>query len=95
MSLLTVNFTQQDKFAKCMMRADAINSYVYPVIMEMTGTKQIPRSHIVSTDQRKSEEFLVDKVLSQVYSTGEEESKSIIADESYTEERESECVHKK
>ena len=39
MSLLTVNFTQQDSFAKCMMRADALNLHFYPVITEMDGTE--------------------------------------------------------
>ena len=42
------------------MRDDAINSHVYPVRTEMTGTKQIPISHIFSIDEIKSKEFLVD-----------------------------------
>ena len=32
--------------AKCMMRADAFNLHVDPVRTEITGTKQIPISHI-------------------------------------------------
>ena len=42
----------------------------------------------------ESEEFLVEETLLQVYSTDEDESKSIIVVESSTEESESECVHK-
>ena len=61
----------------------------------MTSTKQIPVLHIFLMDKSESEEFLVDGNLSRVCSTDEEDSKSIIFDESYTEESESECVHKK
>ena len=71
------------------MRSDVLNSHVYPVRTEMTGTKQIPILNVFSTDKSKSEEFLVNENLSQVYSTDEDESKSIIIDESYTEESES------
>ena len=69
-----------------MMRADALNSHIYPVRTEMTGTKQIPISHVFPTDEIELEEFLFDKTLSQVYSMDEDESKGIIIDESYTEE---------
>ena len=87
-------FCQAIQLVKCMMRADALNLHVYPVRMEMTGMKQIPVSHVCLTDKSESEEFLVEKTLSQVCSTVEDESKSIIDDEIYTEESESECVHK-
>ena len=60
----------------------------------MTGTKQIPTSHICSTDESKLKEFLVDETLSQIYSTDEDESKGIIVDECYKEEDEPEYVHK-
>ena len=39
------------QLAKCMMRADALNSYNYPVRTEMTGMKHIPNSHVCSTDE--------------------------------------------
>ena len=39
------------QLAKCMMRADALNSHVYPVIIEITGAKQIPISHVFPTDE--------------------------------------------
>ena len=77
-----------------MMRADALNSENYPVGTEMTGTKNISISHVCSTDESKSEEFLVDKTLSQVFHTEKDKSKSVIVDEISTEEIESECVHK-
>ena len=38
---------------KCMMRADDLNSHIYPVRTEMTATKQIPTLHICSTEERK------------------------------------------
>ena len=38
------------QLAKCTMRADTLNSHVYPVRTEMTGTKQIPILHVCSTD---------------------------------------------
>ena len=77
------------QLVKCMMRSDALNSHVYPVITEMTGTKQIPISHVCYTDKSESEEFLVDKTLLHVCSTGEDKSKSIIVDESYPDESKS------
>ena len=69
-----------------MMRYDALNLHVYPVRTEMTDTKQIPISHVCSTDKSESEEFLVDENLPQVCSTDEYKSNSIIVDESYMEE---------
>ena len=71
------------------------NRKIYPVRMEMTGTKQITISHVCSTDKRKSEELLVDKMFLQLCYTNEEKSKTIIVDGSSTKESESECVHKK
>ena len=72
-----------------MIRSDAINSDNYPVRTEMTSTKQIPTSHVFSTDKRELKEYLVDKILSQIYSRDEDESKGIIVEECSTEEDES------
>ena len=77
-----------------MMRAYALNLNVYPVRIEMTGTKQIIILHVCYTDKRKPEEFLMQKTLAQVYSVYKDKSKIIIVDESFTEESESEYVHK-
>ena len=77
-----------------MMIADALNSHGYPVRTRMTGTKKIPVSHICSTYESESKEFLVDRTLSLVCFTDKEKQKGIIIDESYMEESESECVHK-
>ena len=43
---------------KCMVRSYALNSYNDPAIIEMTGTKQIPISHVFSSDESKSKYFL-------------------------------------
>ena len=56
-----------------MMRADAINSDNYPVRTEITGMKHIPTLHICSTNNIELKEFLVDKDLSQIYSTDKDE----------------------
>ena len=82
------------QLTKCMMRDDALNLYVYPVRTEMNVTQQILISHFYSKDDSESEEFLVDKSLSQVCSTDEDKLKIIIAGEISTEESESECSHK-
>ena len=71
-----------------MMIADALNSYNYPLKIEMIGTKQIPTSHVCSTDEGKLKEFLVGKTLSQIYSTDKDKSKVIIVDKCSTEEDE-------
>ena len=55
-----------------MMRADELNSENYPVRTERTGTKQIPTSHIFSTDESELKEFLVDETLSQICCTNED-----------------------
>ena len=52
----------------------------------MTATKQILASHIFSKDKSKLKKFLVDKTLSQICSTDEEESKGIIFLKFSTEE---------
>ena len=44
-------FYPERHIAKCTMRADTINSHIYPVIAEITATKHIPISHIFSTDK--------------------------------------------
>ena len=44
----------------------------------ITATKQIPTSHVCSTDERKLKEFPVNKKLSQICSRDEDESKGII-----------------
>ena len=55
-----------------MMRADALNSHVYPVIKKMPGTKQIMTSHVYSTEKSKLKEFPVDETLLQIFSTDED-----------------------
>ena len=76
------------------MRADALNLENYPVRTEITASKQIPISHVFSTDGRKLKYFLVDETLLKICSTDEEKSKGIIVDECSIDEEESECVHK-
>ena len=72
-----------------MMRADFLNLHVYPVRTEMTATKQIPTSHVCSTNESELKKFLVDENLSQICSIDKEETKGIIVNEYYTEEDES------
>ena len=60
----------------------------------MTATKQIPFLHICSTDESEFKELVVNKTLSQIFSTDEDRSKGIISDKYSTEEDKSECVHK-
>ena len=57
-----------------MMRADAINLHVYPVITEMTALS----SHICYTDEDKSKGIIVHETLSQGCSMEKEKSKGII-----------------
>ena len=45
-------FYLERQLVKFMMRYYALNSHVYPVRTEMIVTKQIPTSHIFSTDKR-------------------------------------------
>ena len=56
--------------------------------MEITDTKQIPTSHVVSTDESELKEVLVDKALLQICSTDEYESKGIIVNKFSKEEDE-------
>ena len=77
-----------------MMRDDASNLHVDPVRMEMTGTQQIPISCVCESDQIKPKDILAKKNISQVCSTDEGESESVIFNESSTEDNESESVHK-
>ena len=60
----------------------------------MTATKHIPTLHVYSTDKSKEKELLVDKTLSYICSTNEDESKGIIVDGCSTEEDKPEHVHK-
>ena len=57
------------QLAKCMMRADSLNSHIYPVITEMTATKQIPISYVFSMDESELKEFIVNETILQTYST--------------------------
>ena len=77
-----------------MVRADAFNLNVDPVRTKMTGTKQIPISHVFNLDKSKSKGIIADKNLLQVCSTDESESESVIFNESSTEESKSESVYK-
>ena len=65
------------QIAKCMMRADAINSHVYPVRTEMTA----PSLHVCSTDKDESKGIIMHKNLSQNVSTDEDKSKHSIVNE--------------
>ena len=56
--------------------------------MEITDTKQIPTSQVVSTDEIELKEVLVDKDLLQICSTDEYESKGIIVNKFSKEEDE-------
>ena len=73
---------------ECMLRAYSLHSQVYSVRIEMNVTKHIMISHVSSTDESKSKEFLVEKTLLQVCSMDKDESKGIIVDESSTEQSE-------
>ena len=52
MSVTDSYFYLARNIAKCMMRADALNSHVYPVRTEMDGTQQIPNLYAYSKDER-------------------------------------------
>ena len=56
-----------------MMRSDDLNLHVYPVRMEMTDTKHIPTSLVCSAGDIELTYFLVNKTLSRIYSTDEDE----------------------
>ena len=74
---------------KFLMRDDALNSHGYPVRTEITATKQIPTSHICSTDESKLKYFPVNENLLRSCSTDEDESKCIIFKKCSTEGDES------
>ena len=73
-------FYLERQLAKCIMRDDSLNLDNYPTETEMAGVKQIPISHVCSTDDSKSKDFLVDENLSQVCSMDEGESECVIVD---------------
>ena len=52
------------QLSQCILRANPLNSHVYPVRTEMTATKHIPTSHICSTDKSKLKEFPSGETLS-------------------------------
>ena len=70
-------FYRARQLVKCMMRSDALNSHVYPVGMEVNGTQYIPNSHVYSMDESELKEFIVNKTLSQICSTEEDESECV------------------
>ena len=76
------------------MRADAFNLHVVPVRTEMTGTQNIPISHVCDLEERESKGIIADENLSQVFSIDKSESESFIVDESSMEEIKLESVHK-
>ena len=82
------------QLAKCMVRSDAFNSHVYPVITEMTVMQQILISHIFYSYEIESKEILSGGNLSQVCYTDEGKSEIVIVNESSTEEIESKSAHK-
>ena len=63
----------------------------------MTDTKQIPSSHVCSTEKSRLKEFLVNQTLWQSRSTDEDESKGIIVNKNLlqscsTDKDESKCI---
>ena len=68
------------------MIADSLKSQVYPVRTKITATKQILTLHLFNTDESKLKYLLVEETLSQICSTGEDESKVITVDKCSTEE---------
>ena len=77
-----------------MMISDALNSHVGPVRTKMTGTQYIPISGVCDSDESELKGIRVEKNLSQVCSTDNSYSESVIVDEISTEESESESPHK-
>ena len=68
-----------------MMRSDVLNTCIYPVITELTATKQIPTSHVFPTDESKLKEFLVDKTLSHICSTDRRQLKEFPVDDTLSQ----------
>ena len=52
-------FYPERHLSKCMMRSDTLNLNGYPVRTETTATKQIPISHVCSTDNSDLKDFPV------------------------------------
>ena len=77
-----------------MIRADAINLYVDPVVTKVIGTQHILILHVCDSDESWSKWIPVNAILLQVYSTDKSVSESVIVDESSTEESKSESIHK-
>ena len=76
-----------------MVKANSLDSHIDPVNTEMTGTNYILMLYICFKDESESEEFLVEKTLSRVYSTDMDKSKIITVNENSTDDSKSECVH--
>ena len=87
-----------------MMRSDALNSHVYPVITKITDLS----SHVCSMNKDKSKGIILHKTLLQSCSTEEDKSKVIIVNKTllqscstdedelcYTEEDKPECAIRK
>ena len=72
------------ELAKCMMRADAFNSRVYPVRTKMTA----PSSHVCSTDEYESKHIIVHETLSKSCYTDKDESKRSIVNETCSVDKE-------
>ena len=68
----------------CTIRADAFNLNVDPVRTEITGTQQIPISHVCDLGESESNEILADENFPQVCSTDKSEPESVIVNERYT-----------
>ena len=69
-----------------MIRADALNSHVYPVRTEMTDTQQIPISHICDLDESESKGINHRQKLIASMLYGRDQSERFIVDKSSTEE---------
>ena len=69
------------QLSKCMMRADSLNSYFYPVRTKMTALSL----HICSTDEDESKFIIVHKTLSQSCYTDEDESKGLMVNETLSQ----------
>ena len=65
-----------------MIRADALNLHVYPVITEITALSL----QVCSTEESELKEFLVNENLLQSCYTGKDESKGIIVNDCSTDE---------
>ena len=77
-----------------MMRADALNSHVYPLRTKITTTQHIPTSHVFSSANSELKEFLIGETLYRICSTDKDESKGIIVDEFSADDDKSECIDK-